>query len=406
MTVLLVVCLITPQAWAWYHYRAAIAASARYHPEEARRALLACQGVWKDSSTVHLLASRAARQDGDLETADRELRICQRLSGGATNETAFEWALLQAAAGNVREVDEYLQKQINHSPDAGPLVWEALVEGYLRNYRAPDAKACLETWLKRNPNDVRALELRGRTYVIGKGIVRGAEDYRRALALDPNRPQTRWQLIECLIVLGTYDEAAENLELYARDHPESPEITSRLARCYNVLNRKEEARQLLDRMLAKFPDDGACLRIRGQIALTDPTDPLAPEAEKLIRRAAEILSEDYQTQWLLFEVYRRHGKESEAQEQFKKAEAVKDRVERLGELRSHKLADQPLDPAVHYEMGILLLQTGYPDVGKSWLQNALELDPNHKPSHAALADYYNKIGNKAKADEHLRKANQ
>jgi predicted Zn-dependent protease len=404
--VLLVICLVTPQAWAWYHLRAAISASASYHPEEARKALLSCRDVWSGSSTVHLLISRAARQEGDLETADRELRICQRLSGGATNETAFEWALLQASAGNVREVDEYLQKQINRSPQVGPLVWEALVEGYLRIYRAPDAMACLNLWLKHKPDDVRALELRGRTYVIGNGVTRGTEDYRRVLVLDPSRKQTRWQLIECLMILGTYDEAVEHLELYARDQPDNPEVISRLARCYNVLNRKEEARQLLDHILAKYPDDGQCLRIRGQIALTDPRDPQAAEAEAWIRRASAVLADDYQTQWLLFEVFRRQGKAAEAKEQHQKAEAVKDRMERLGELRSRKLAEQPFDPALHYEMGILLIQTGHPDIGERWLYTALGLDPNHKPSHAALADYYDRIGDKARAEEHRRRANQ
>jgi predicted Zn-dependent protease len=335
------------------------------------------------------------------------LSIAQRLTGGATNETAFEWALLQASSGNVREVEEYLQKHVNQYPEVGPLVWEALAEGYLRNYRNQDAMICLDTWLKRTPDDVRALELRGRTYVAGKGVVNGTKDYRRVLALDPNRKQTRWRLIEGLINLGTYDEAAELLESLAREQPDNPEIASRLARCYIMLNRRDEARQLLERMLAKYPDDGPCLRVRGQFALTgSPDASSAEEAEGWMRRAAAILPEDYQSQWLLFESLRRQGKNAEANEQHQKAEAVKDRMEKLSELRSRSFGERPLDPALHYEMGMLFLRTDRAEVGERWLLNALNLDPEHKPSHAALADYYERIGKKQLAEEHRGKSEQ
>ena len=101
---------------------------------------------------------------------------------------------------------------------------------------------------------------------------------------------------------------------------------------------------------------------------------------------------------------RRQGKDAEAKEQHKKAEAVKDRSERISELSSRRLAEQPLDPALHYEIGILFLQTGRAEVGERWLLSALTLDPEHKPSHAALADYYARIGNTALADEHRQKA--
>jgi tetratricopeptide (TPR) repeat protein len=266
---------------------------------------------------------------------------------------------------------------------------------------------CLDLWLKRAPDDIRALELRGRTFVAGKGVVRGADDYRRVLALDPTRKQTRWRLIGGLINLGSYEEAAENLELYARGQPDNPGVVARLARCYIVLNRRDEARQLLERILADYPDDGPCLRVRGQYALTESADlSSAQEAEVWMRRAAAILPEDYQTQWLLFETLRRQGKSAEANVQHKKAEAVKDRTERLSDLRSRELGERPLDPALHYEMGVLMLRTGHAEVGEGWLITALSLDPNHKPSHAALADYYERIGKKTLAEEHRGKSKE
>ncbi len=395
--------LTLPQAWAWYHLRSAEAALAAYHPEQARESLSSCARVWGNRPGVHLLASRAARQAGDLTTAERELRECERLLGSATEETAFEWALLQTTAGNVREFEEYLQRRAESSSEAGPLVWESLVEGYLRVYRSLDAMACVNHWLKRDPDNVRALELRGQTYVTGKGVVRGADDYRRVLQLDPTRKLTRWRLIGCLLELGSYEEAAEHLELFGRQTPDDPEVPARLARCYVMMKRGDDARRLLDAAMARHPDNGPCLRARGQVALThDP--PEFAEAEEYLRRAVVALPNDYQTRWSYAESLRQQGKTAEARAQIVKAEELRDRLERLGELRSRKLAEQPLDPTLHYEMGVLLVRTGHLDVGERWFVSALSLDPDHKPSHAALADVYDRMGDKPRADEHRKKA--
>ena len=402
---LMILGLVAPHLWAWYHLRAARAALAAYHPEKARPSLDRCASVWKWRPSVRLLAARAAWQDGDIESAVIRLREAQRLFGGGTEETAFEWALLNAAAGNVSEVEEYLQKKANQSPEVtGPLVWEALSVGYLRVYRSLDAMACLNFWLRREPENVRALELRGQTYVVGKGVVRGSEDFRRVLELDPTRSATRRRLVDALLSLGVYDEAAAHLERLGAVEAQDPGLASRLARCYILLGRRDEAARLLEATLARHPHDGLALRTRGQLALTDPRSPDPRAAEADLRRAASILPDDYQTHNLLFQALQQQGRVEEARAQLKVAEEVRDRTERIGELSSRKLAEFPLDPALHYEMGKLLLQTGQTEVGLQWLNTALRLDPGHGPSHLALAEYYESAGNTAQAEYHRRSA--
>jgi predicted Zn-dependent protease len=402
--VLVVGALAAPQVWAWYHFQEAKSALGKYQPQQAQTSLASCERVWGDRASVRLLASRAARQAGELEAAITELHAAQRIAGGATDETAFEWALLQAASGNVREVEEYLQKRVEQSPaQAGPLVWEALTVGYLRHYRTLDAMNCLNRWLRDDPNNVRALELRGATYVAGKNVVRGSVDYRRALELDPTRKQTRWSLINALLAIGTYDEAASYLELFERENPGTPDVAARLARCYAMLGRGEEAARIIDAALAKYPDDGPCLRTRGQLSLIGQRP---AEAETALRKAAALMHSDYQSQQLLFQALQQQGKADEAKAQLKIAEAVRDQSERIGELSSRKLAEFPLDPALHYEMGKLLIQTGRGEAGEWWLLNALQLDPNHKPSHLELANYYDRTGDKARAAEHRKLAGQ
>jgi tetratricopeptide (TPR) repeat protein len=390
-----------PQLWAWYQLRKAEAELSRYDPAAARDSLGACLRVWPGRPGVRLLACRAARQAGDYDEADRQLRACQRLSGGSSDDIAFEWALLQADNGNVREVDEYLQRQAEQNRGRAPLVWEALAVGYMRLYRILDAMSCVQHWLERDPDNVRALELRGMTFVIGKGIQRGAEDFRRVMELDPTRQTTRGRLAQCLLDIGAYEEAVPHLEQLARERPGDPDVLVRLARCYNMTARGEPARSALDAALAGHPTHALALRTRGQFALADQKP---AEAEQWLRRAIEAWPNDYQSQWLLLQALQQQDKAAAAREQLKVAEAVRDRTERIGELQSRKLAEQPLDPALHYEMGVLLQRNGQTDQALQWFASALKLDGKYRPAHAALAEYYASHGDPARAAEHRKRA--
>src|SRR5207253_931100 len=128
------------------------------------------------------------------------------------------------------------------------------------------------------------------------------------------------------------------------------------------------------------------------------------QAEGWLRRAAEARPNDYQARALLVQALSQQNKAVEARTQQRKAEELKGRSERLGELTSRKLSEQPLDPALHYEMGVLLLRGGHPEVGEKWLLSALRLDPDYGPAHAALAVYYQRQGDSARAAEHRRRA--
>jgi tetratricopeptide (TPR) repeat protein len=401
LVVVLAIGLGGPQAWAWYHLEAARSALVHYHPQAARGHLAACLQVWPGSTQAHLLASRAARQSGDHAEADRQLRAGQRLLGGTSEDAALEWALLQAAGGNVREVEEFLQRRSEQGPELAPLVWEALAEGYVRVYRILDALACLDHWLQVDPNNLRARELRGPAYQNGKSAHKGAEDLRRVLEQDPTRDETRWRLVLCLLDMGSYDEALPHLEQIARQKPNDPDVQVRLARCHNMLGRGEQARQILDDVLHAHPEHGLALRTRGQFALADRQP---AQAERWLERAAKVWPNDYQVHWLLLQALQQQHKDDAAQVQLRQAEELKDRAERLGELRSRKLSEQPLDPALHYEMGLLLLRTGQESAGEGWLQSALSLDPDYRPAHAALAEYYARQGDANRAADHRRRS--
>ena len=64
------------------------------------------------------------------------------------------------------------------------------------------------------------------------------------------------------------------------------------------------------------------------------------------------------------------------------------------------------DPEPACELGKINLELGREDVGVYWLNVALDRDPNHGPTHAALADFFDKKGDKARALQERRLARE
>jgi Tfp pilus assembly protein PilF len=168
-----------------------------------------------------------------------------------------------------------------------------------------------------------------------------------------------------------------------------------------MLNRGKEARAILEGVLEAHPEHGLALRTRAQFAITD-RDPA--RAEVWLQRAVKVWPDDYQTHWLLTQALQQQNKTEEAHAMLRKAEEIKDRIERLSDLRSRKMSEQPLEPALHCEMGLLLLRAGHKDVGERWLKSALSLNPDYRPAHAALAEFYQRQGDTERAAEHRRRA--
>jgi tetratricopeptide (TPR) repeat protein len=390
-----------PHLWAWHHLRAARADLGRYHFAEARDHLDRCLRVWPKNADAHLLASRAARQAGDLEGADRHLREGQRRHHDTTDEITLEWSLLRAAAGHLDEVEEYLHRRAAQAPDEAPLVWEALARGYARVYRVLDALDELKHWLERSPDDVQALVVRGAVYRQVKAAQSAAADFRRAVELAPERDDARWGLAVSLVEIGRYQEALTHLEQLRPRRADDPDLLVRVARCHARLERRDEARRLLEEVLAVHPGHGPALMNLGQ--LLAQSGRLA-QAEPLLVQAVRALPASYPANFALYDCLNQQNKAAEARAQLAVADAIKARMDRVAEITTRQLSARPHDPALHCELGTLLVRGGHPDVGESWLLRALQQDPDYRPAHAALADYYRQRGDAERAALHRRQA--
>src|SRR5207237_9485348 len=86
--------------------------------------------------------------------------------------------------------------------------------------------------------------------------------------------------------------------------------------------------------------------------------------------------------------------------QRKELEAVEDAIVRILAIMNRLIPKAPHDPALHHEMGTILLMMGKDKLALHWLHSALREDPEYRPAHEALADYYNRAGDAAQAARH------
>jgi predicted Zn-dependent protease len=373
-----------PYCWARYERAAAERALDRYHNDKARAHLANCLWLWPNDPQALLLAARAARRAGEFAEAEEHLRACERLLP-QERSVLLEWSLWRAATGSFQtEVEEFLMQQAGREPALAPLIWEALIQGYLRVYRAKDAYDLAERWLKREPDNIQALYLRAEVFQKIRQLPKAVPDYRRVVELDPERDDARKWLARGLIIAGHYGEATTHLDRLRRHSPDDAELVVLQARAFKGLSQLPQARALLDELLAKQPAHAGALRARGELELAEHP----AEAETWLRKAAQLMPLDYQTQFLLMQSLNQQGRMADAKALHATVEDLKDRDARLGELINGKLATHPRDPAVHVEMGKLLLSLGHSAPGLAWLQSALQIDPAFRPAHAALAEYY------------------
>jgi tetratricopeptide (TPR) repeat protein len=391
-----------PHLWAWYHLGAGRSALGQYRATEARAHLRQCLAVWPSSIEANFLAARAGRQLGEFQDAEDHLDTCRRLAGAqASPEIALEWALLRAAAGNLTQVEEHLQSRMEKDPAVAPLILEALAEGYRRMSRVHEALNCVEKWLRLQPDNLRPVFLRGEVHRQVGAVNKAADDYRLVLQRDPEHDEARRPLVLCLVQIGRFQEALTHAEQVLRRHPQDAAVLVATARCRHDLGEKEQGRQILESVLAVQPDHGPALRELGRQEALAGHD---TEAERRLREAVRVLPHDYQAVFALAQCLQRQGKAAEAKARAAVAEQLKERIERLSEIRRGEMSLRPFDPALRAEFGKLHLGLGHKETGERWLLSALQLDPRHAAAHAALADYYQEQGDNERAAFHRREA--
>jgi predicted Zn-dependent protease len=385
--------------WAEYHYRAARQAVDAYDFTRARAHLERCLRVWPASAPTHLLAAQAARRAGALTDAERHLKRCQDLEDNP-DFVLREWNMLRAQRGELNsQVEGYLLSCLQQQPADAALLLEALARGYLRIGRLGDARRSMERLLELRPDTPQLLVWYGEILEHFGRLDLAVKAYQQALDLDPDNDWCRLCLAEKLLYRAQPAAAAAHFEVLLHRLPGNAAVRLGLARCRRQCGQPEEARQLLDALAAEQPDEAIILSERGKLALD--LGELA-DAEDWLRRALARMPHDRQTAFALYQCLAQRGQTQEAQKYLAQVEALDADRKRLAEL-TEQVIKAGHAPALRCELGLVCFRLGQEQDGLRWLISALVDDPTHAPTHRALADYYQRIGQAERAAYHRQR---
>lgn len=388
--------LIGRQLWAAHHFRRGRAALERYHSQEASDHLRKCLTVWPHDAETLLLAARAARRLGAFDDAEHLLDT-YRTVRGQDDELTLEQILLRAERGDLEAVRAYCQSLLDRQDPATPLVLEALAHGSLRMFQFKQTEDLLGLWLKQDPDNVQALWLQGSLLQTRNKLSDAATSLRRVVQLDSEHDEARLQLCDVLLDLSQAKDALPHLEYLAKRLPDRPQARIALARCLDQLGRTAEAEEELATVVERWPNYAPALVARGRLALRAGR---VEDAEVWLRKGCELGPGDVQALYQFHQCLVRRGKAEDAKAVLSRLKQAEEDTQRFTEIITYHLQNAPHDSALHQELGAILLRAGAVDEGMRWLNRALKENPDHRPTHRTLADYYQRTGEFGKAARH------
>ncbi|QJX00663.1 tetratricopeptide repeat protein [Frigoriglobus tundricola] len=355
-----------------------------------------------DSPALHLMTARTARQAGDFPTAREHLRKCRELQNGVSEEQQVEGYLLRAQTGELDDVVGYLTPYVIEEGPLTPFVLEGLTRAHMARYRTDLAWGLLARWIELQPTNVEALFWRGTWHAQQQNTRSAAEDYCRALEIDPERIDIRLTYAEIVRADKKFAQVAEQYRIVLQHAPQNPDALIGLAQSSLELGRTDDAREQLARVPVEHRDVPVYLWVSGMVELrSDHPD----RAEPLLRQVLERDPRNLDACYNLMLCLSRLGREAEAAQMSARFAQMERDQKRLIELTTRVLQAKPSDPDLRCELGEIYIRMGLPERGIHWLFVALKLNPDCRRAHERLRDYFDEAGGPeaaAKADLHRR----
>ena len=343
------------------------------------------------------LAARAARLRGDVPEAEAQLEQCLKLQGGSRDAVQLEYLLLQAQTDETDDVRPILLQLVDRNHPESALILETLARADLNNLRFGTAMAYLERWIQIAPDAGAPFFWRGWARERLNFTDEELEDLQRAVELEPDRFQFRLRLAERYLEVNRATEALPHLERLRAQNPQNPAVMARLGYCRFLLRQEEEARALMETAVAQLPEDPPLLLHLANLELEEKRP---VEAEKWLQRLLKIDPHNQEALNLRVRCLREQGLHEEAAAALAAYEKSYRLRKRASDLLKKETSNESFGPGPPAELGSLLLSLGQERLALYWLSRALKRDPDYKPAHQALAEYYASKGNQELAASH------
>lgn len=388
--------------WLWKdrqfskHLNLAKAAILDGRNQEALKQLRFCEEVDSDDRRVLLLAADMFRMMQNLTKADELLERYWSLYGD-DEQLTFQRLLLKAVREGTDQAAIILQPRLAEGGDKARLIRHALVSGFLREFRHTEAESLLLAWQKELPEDPLAGLLFGKLNEQLFKTTDAIEAYSKIVELRPEHAEAKLKLAMLHMQQRQAENALPYLESLILVLPENTDVAVQRAIALRQVGRTDEGLVALDEALLKFPNSSDALLEKGSVLLNAGED---EKAVDLLTQAIRINPSQVGALSLRAEAYTRLGKIDEAADDTKRIKDLNSDADRLTTLINGPLQSRPNDPNPPFEIAGIALRAGHPAEAIHWYETALKRNPNHAPSHTALAVIYHEMGNPVLATQH------
>jgi tetratricopeptide (TPR) repeat protein len=365
----------------------------------AKTHLARCLEVWPIHAETHFLMARTCRRAGDEAGWQAHFRKAEIL-GWDKSAVDLERELRQAQSGNLRGVENGLLSRLDSFPPEEELILEALAEGYLKTDHLNAVLELTRQWIERYPDHWEPKLFRARALLLAHSVDQAIAEYGRILKLKADHPEAHLELAGALLANSQFQEAAEHFRIYLAHQPNDSAALVRLANCQLSLGQTEAARASLDRLFIIHPEDAAGFFVRAKLELAAAR----PDgALHWLKRAESLAPHETDITYSLVLVLQQLGKQAEAKQYERKLQDLRRQYEQLETVKA-KIRGQPDNVVLRDEAAAVSLRLGHAEEAGHWLRSALQLDPNHRPTHKLLAEYFQKLGKADLAAFHRRKS--
>lgn len=256
-------------------------------------------------------------------------------------------------------------------------------QGLIAAGQYDEALAGLDEMLAKDPENIAALSMKGRVYLMLGDTDRAEQTWRRCLELDPANSDVVASLCHLEVSKKNYEEVIKLARVGRKTRSPFGVFDALEARALTALGRRDEAAAVVESALAVSPDDPDLLSVRA--AWLVDQGKLA-EAEAALTRAVAVSPFHQRSRRQLAALLQSVDRQQDAV-------AVYEEMLRI----------QPEDADTHYDLGSLLLDSDL-EAALPHLEEACRLAPARTNFLTSLGVAYIKAGRMAEAEATLRRA--
>lgn len=348
----------------------------------------------------HFGLARCFRHRGEMTEVRKHLGIALTLGYSEKAVVREEWLAL-AQSGQLREAEPHLSELLQDAGDDGQEICEAFVNGFFLATRFAQALELLDVWKKSFPEAAQPYLFQGRYLEIHGGAAAALDAYREGVKRAPKRRDLRVGLARCLVLVHEHEEASKVIRELRREMPNDPEVLEQEATNCLQQAQLEDARRALDVLLRQQPTHSNGRLLQARLLLQEEKK---EEALPILEDLAANRPYDIEARYTYALALLAAGQKERANAEFQFVSKGRETMSRTRGLMEQVSKKEPASVELRYEIGVALLQYESPQAGAGWLRSALDIDPHHRPTHEALAGYYEQQRNSELARFHRLQA--